>query len=82
VDAQFTASRTSGVHPLVVTFTDRSTGVPTTWAWDFNNDGVIDSTVRNPAFTYTGAGTYTVKLTASNAGSSDTEIKTSYITVT
>ena len=32
-------------------------------------------------FTYTADGTYTVKLTATNAGGSDTEIKTGYVTV-
>ncbi|HEX2934968.1 MAG TPA: PKD domain-containing protein [Bacteroidales bacterium] len=81
VDAQFTANKTSGVSPLVVSFTDQSTGTPTTWAWDFNNDGTVDATTQNPSFTYSAAGTYTVKLVASKTGSSDTETKTAYITV-
>jgi PKD repeat protein len=79
--AAFTADHTSGTAPLTVHFTDQSTGSPTSWAWDFNNDGTTDSASRNPSFTYTSAGTYTVKLTASNAGGSDDEIKTGYITV-
>ena len=53
----------------------------TSWAWDFQNDGSTDSTSQNPSFIYTSNGTYMVKMTATNAGGSDTEIKTGYITV-
>jgi len=77
----FTATPTSGYTPLTVTFTDASTGtVPRTYAWDFNNDGVVDSTEQNPSYTYTSAGIYTVKLTVTNAAGSDEEIKTDYVT--
>jgi PKD repeat protein len=65
-----------------VQFTDRSTGTaPLTYAWDFNNDGSTDSTVKSPSFTYKTAGTYTVKLTVTNANGSDSEVKTGYITI-
>ncbi|MBW2561778.1 MAG: PKD domain-containing protein, partial [Deltaproteobacteria bacterium] len=80
--ADFTASPTSGTAPLTVQFTDTSTNTPTSWAWDVDNDGVVDYTTQNPQHTYSSSGTYTVKLTATNAGGSDTEIKTDYITVT
>ena len=63
--ADFTSDVTSGNAPLTVTFTDRSTGDPTAWNWDFG-DGT-DSTDQNPVHTYTSAGTYTVTLTVSNA---------------
>ncbi len=63
-------------------FTDTSTENPTGWEWDFNNDGLIDSTSQNPTWTYTTHGTYTVKLTASNEKGSNSLIKTDYITVT
>lgn len=79
--ANFSATPTSGTAPLTVNFTDTSTNTPTAWAWDFENNGSTDSTVQNPSKVYSTAGTYTVKLTASNAGGSDDEIKTSYITV-
>jgi PKD repeat protein len=79
--AAFSATPTSGTAPLKVDFSDASTGSPTSWAWDFQNDGTVDSTERNPSFTYTQPGTYSVKLTASNAGGSDAEIKTGYVTV-
>lgn len=57
--------------PLVgqsVTFTDRSTGNPVSWAWSFG-DGRT-STQRNPVISYMTPGTYNVTLTASNGGNS------------
>lgn len=51
-----------------VAFTNASTDADT-YAWDFG-DGA-SSTVTNPTHTYTTAGTYTVKLTASNVDGSN-----------
>jgi parallel beta-helix repeat protein len=79
--AAFTSDVQSGTAPLTVQFTDESTNTPTSWAWDFDNDGTVDSTVQNPTYIYA-AGTYTVKLTATNGFGSDDEVKTSYITAT
>jgi PKD repeat protein len=80
--ASFTVSSSSGVAPLTVQFTDQScSDGQTSYAWDFNNDGSTDSTVKNPSFTYLNAGDYTVKLTVTNASGSNSEIKTNYITV-
>jgi PKD repeat protein len=79
--AAFTADVVSGTAPLTVNFTDQSTETPTAWEWDFNNDGVVDSTMQNPSHIYGAAGTYAVKLTATNAVGSDSEVKTDYITV-
>jgi PKD repeat protein len=80
--ANFTANVTTGQVPLTVQFNDTSTGGPTSWAWDFFNDGTIDSNVRNPVFTYPVPGNYTVNLTVTNAGGSDSEVKTKFIHVT
>ncbi|MGQ9601519.1 MAG: PKD domain-containing protein, partial [Candidatus Bipolaricaulia bacterium] len=78
----FIATPLVGVKPLKVQFTDQSTGVPTEWAWDFNGDGVIDSTVQNPSYTYTTAGVYTVSLAVSYGGlGTSTETKKDYIKV-
>jgi PKD repeat protein len=80
-NADFSASPTIGAAPLTVTFTDLSTGDIDTWEWDFDNDGVIDSNLRNPQHTYNNPGNYTVGLTVSGSGGSDTETKLDYITV-
>ena len=77
--ANFTATPTSGDKPLNVSFTDLSTGSPTSWFWEFG-DG-YNSTGQNPVHIYTIEGTYSVKLTVSNAVSSDNTTKYSYITV-
>jgi PKD repeat protein len=69
----------SGRLPLQVTFTDQSSGAPTTWSWNFG-DGAT-STQQNPAHTYQAAGRYTVSLTVTNAGGSDIETKADYIVV-
>jgi hypothetical protein len=79
--ADFSANLTSGTAPLTVTFTDTSTNSPSSWAWDFNDDGTTDSTAQNPTTTYNTSGTYSVKLIATNSGGSDTEVKTNMITV-
>ncbi|HWQ67791.1 MAG TPA: PKD domain-containing protein [Methanospirillum sp.] len=90
IDADFTGTPTSGQVPLTVQFTDRSTGGPTMWSWDFG-DGVIPmetcsgggcNNIANPVHTYTEPGLYTVSLTASNQnGATDTETKANYISV-
>ncbi len=76
----FWASRTSGTVPITIGFTDASTNTPTAWYWDFG-DGT-NSTLKNPRHTYTSAGTYSITLTASNAGGSATKTRYNYITLT
>jgi len=41
------------------------------YAWDFDNNGVTDSTVQNPTYTYSAAGTYTANLTVTNTAGSN-----------
>jgi tripartite motif-containing protein 71 len=83
VVASFTGYKTSGYKPLTVKFTDSSTGPVGSWAWDFQNDGTVDSTLQNPSFTYTTKGTYSVKLKVTNICGTGTSTltRTSYITV-
>jgi len=64
IEANFSAAPVSGYAPLTVQFTDLSTGSPNTWSWDFNGDGVIDSQLKNPTYTYQAPGNYTVYLRA------------------
>jgi PKD repeat protein len=80
--ADFVANVRSGTTPLTVAFIDQSTGLaPLTYTWDFTNDGVGDSVQQNPSFTYTTAGTYTVRHTVTNAAGSNVSTKTGFITV-
>lgn len=51
------------------------------WAWDFDNDGEIDSSEQNPWYSYDEVGTYSVSLTVSDSINIDTEIKYDYIEV-
>ncbi|UUX92573.1 PKD domain-containing protein [Methanoplanus endosymbiosus] len=78
--ANFTANTKTGAAPLEVQFNDTSTGIPTSWLWNFGNGNT--STVQNPVHTYHTAGNYTVNLTAMNSGGSDTTEKMDYIEVT
>src|SRR5207249_4783166 len=67
--AAFSGSPTSGTAPLAVTFTDQSTGPPAAWSWDFG-DGT-SSTAQNAVHTYAAAGSYSVSLTVTNSGGSN-----------
>jgi PKD repeat protein len=78
--ADFSATSTDGANPLTVDFMDASSGSITTWAWDFGDGGT--STAQHPSHHYAQVGTYTVSLTVSGPGGSDTQIKTDYIAVT
>jgi PKD repeat protein len=68
--ASFTSAPPSGDAPLTVQFSDTSTGDVTRWLWEFG-DG-LTSDERHPAHLYSGAGTYAVTLTATNAHGSGT----------
>ena len=58
--AEFSGTPLSGTNPLLVDFTDLSTGPVTSWSWDFGDGG--SSTLQNPSHTYTSAGTFFVSL--------------------
>ncbi|MBK8508350.1 MAG: PKD domain-containing protein [Candidatus Competibacteraceae bacterium] len=72
--AGFSADKTSGTAPVTINFTDNSTGNITSRSWNFG-DGTT-STAQNPSKTYSSAGIYTVKLTATGPGGSATSTKT------
>lgn len=86
LQASFSATPVSGNSPLTVQFSDRSTGNPNKWRWEFG-DGAI-STSQNPVHTYNaledvlGSPDYfTVTFTIWNTQSSDVATKVNYITV-
>lgn len=81
----FGADIMKGKAMLTVHFTDKSivdsTTPITSWAWDFDNNGVVDSREQNPTFTFRNdaGGTYSVKLTISNGSTSKSIVKDSLI---
>jgi len=77
--AGFTGTPLSGTAPLAVTFTDTSTGTPTSWNWVFGDGNT--STIQSPVFTYVTSGYFTVKLTAANAFGSSAKTISQYIAV-
>ncbi len=77
--ADFSATPLSGTNPLDVSFTNQSTGVVSSYSWDFGDGG--SSTQANPGHSYTTAGQYTVKLTVSGPGGSNSKTRTNYINV-
>ena len=79
--ASFSADPLNGTEPLTVTFSDSSTGDITSWSWDFGDGSPVNDTQNPPEHTYTVPGSYSVSLTVSGEGGSDTMTKTNYITV-
>jgi PGF-pre-PGF domain-containing protein len=78
--ANFTANKTAGIAPLTVKFTDRSTGAPTNWTWNFGDGN--GSYGPDPTHTYYLPGIYSVTLNVSDLSESSVHISTDYITVT
>jgi PKD repeat protein len=62
------------VQPAIATpgqpvqFTDTSTGIPTSWQWDFGDGGIAST--QNPVHTYAAQGSYAATLTVANTASS------------
>lgn len=73
-----TPNYTQSSNNQTVTFTDQTTGLPSSWLWDFG-DGNI-STQQNPVHTYASTGTYTVCLTSTNACGSDSTCRSIQVT--
>lgn len=68
VSAAFDVAPNAPINGDTVTFTDRSSGSPSSWFWTFG-DGA-SSSQQNPSHVYNSPGTYSVTLTAANAVSS------------
>jgi PKD repeat protein len=85
--ANFVASATSVAPATTVSFTDLSTGIPTSWAWSvspatgWSYAGGSNASTQNPQIVFNTVGQYTVSLTATNAQGSDVETKNNYIVV-
>jgi PKD repeat protein len=69
------SSYTFEQNGLEVNFKDTSTGLPTSWEWDFGDGTAVDNT-QNPAHTYGDPGVYNVSLKVTNAEGSNTFVYT------
>lgn len=70
--AAASANVTSGGVPLVINFSGAGSSDPednanVSYAWDFNGDGLTDSTAPHPQHTYSTAGTYLAQLTVTDS---------------
>ena len=81
LQADFTVSDTIVTLGNTIQFTDLSIGTPTSWEWDFQNDGTIDSYEQNPEWVYAESGIYSVSLRVSDGLYSVFYSKTDYIFV-
>lgn len=80
--ADFEADHYSGTSPLMVNFSNLTRHYATEVYWDFNNDGIIDAAnMETPSWIYSTPGTYSVRLTVSNATNMDDLILTDLIQV-
>lgn len=77
--AAFGAYPVSGTAPLAVQFTDTSQNAPESWHWDFGDGST--ATEQNPVHTYVTPGRYSVNLTVSNRGGSDSLEKSGLVSV-
>jgi PKD repeat protein len=75
--ASFFATPLTGEIPLVVTFTDISTGAVRDWLWRFGDGNT--STERHPVHTYAMAGAYTIALEARGPLGTDVVTRTEYV---
>jgi PKD repeat protein len=79
--ALFGANPTSGAMPLVVTFTDTSTGTITNRFWSFGDGGTTNTLSTTVAHTYNSAGTNTVTLVVTGPLGVSTNTQVGYIIV-
>ncbi len=70
--AKATATPDNGPAPLQVQFSSEGSndpeGTDLTFAWDFDNNGTVDSTEANPTHTYTQPGSYNAVLKVTDEG--------------
>ncbi len=83
--SNFISDETAGGAPLEVQFSDVSVSDPaypiTSWQWDLDGDGMIDSEEQNPAWTYNSPDAFDIMLIVSNGVNTDTLIQEDYIKV-
>lgn len=68
-----------GEMPLDVQFYDYSIGNVTSYEWDFDNNGTVDSYEQSPIFTYADTGWHSVNLTVFDGDNSNSFLRENYI---
>ncbi|MFZ2517480.1 MAG: PKD domain-containing protein, partial [Anaerolineae bacterium] len=79
--AGFDAWPQSGVAPLTVAMHNISTGSITTCYWEYGDGSTGSSCTNLHDHIYTSPGTFTVRLTVTGSGGSDSETRNNYISV-
>lgn len=80
ISVDFTSDISSGCSPITVAFNNLSLPVDgSSYQWDFGNGNF--STAKNPQTSYIEPGIYSVKLTVTNNGISETMVKENFISV-
>jgi len=81
--AGFMANPTNGFAPLTVDFADTSSGLITSWSWNFGDGVTTNLTFEVPDLfhAYDNPGTYDVELTVSGPGGMSTLDEPGLITV-
>ena len=77
--AQFTAEKREWYVGVPLKFQDGSLKA-TSWAWDFDNDGLVDNTDQNPSHIFTSTGLKTINLTI-NGNSENSLTRTDYVNI-
>lgn len=80
-ESDFIASNTIIEVGETINFFDLTNNNPNSWTWLFPGGSPNASSLSNPIVTYNSSGIYDVTLVSFNSAGSDTEVKTSYITV-
>jgi beta propeller repeat protein len=75
----FSLNQTGGPAPLAIWFTDKSSGIPTEWHWDFGDGGESDE--KDPVHIYTIPGVYSVNLAVSNIFGNASVMRNALVTV-
>ena len=79
--ADFTSTRTTICVGDTLQFTDDSYNLVNGWNWSFAGGTPATATTQNPVVVYNTPGVYNVSLTATDGGTTDTEVKNNYVRV-
>ena len=82
INAAFTANTNTPCLGDSVSFSDLSTGSPTSWLWTFTGGSPSSSNLQNPKVVYNTSGLFTVSLTVSGPGGNNTITKNNFISTT